>query len=78
MQVLCVLDGAFTAEDSGKRIQRSSCGASSKEEDVENCDFLRMGPRLVGGGKLFKKSILYSRDKVELFQQVQNCECSWP
>lgn len=51
---------------------------ASRQEDVENCDFLRMGPRLVGGGKLFKKSMLYSRDKVELFQQVQNCECSWP
>lgn len=40
--------------------------------------FLRMGLRLVGEGKLFKKSILYSSDKVELLQQVQNYECSHP
>lgn len=70
-------------EYSLQKIQEKEYGEAvvelaSREEDAENCGFLRMGPRLVGRGKLFKKSILYSRDKVELFQQVQNCECTWP
>lgn len=37
---------------------------ASRKEDVGNCGFLRMGLRLVGEGKLFKKSILYSSDKL--------------
>lgn len=69
-------------EHSLQKIQEIEYGEAivelaSREEDAGNCGFLRMGPRLVGEGKLFRKSILYNRDKVELLQQVQNCECSW-